>query len=314
MNNILIVVGANVGDSICSTPAVQMVREHCPQANIGLLAATANAAEVFKRNPAINEVYVAPSPEELKQISARYQLALDLHNDPKSEPYRQGLTIPCFITPGPKPLHLREHPFKPVLQAFPDCRLATDREYQLFTLPEHYTGIQEMLVAAGAKLTAPEILIGCHMGCAKVARRSLKFWKRNVASYRTWPFANYRALYDSLRARNPNIRFVLTGTLGEQRLARKYFKNAKGVIDLTGKTTLHQLVGLMSFCKLFLTGDTAPMHVASTTQVPMVALFGSTRPEVTGPYPMRDNIICLQGETIKAISIPQVEQAILRMI
>src|SRR6185312_5849719 len=137
-----------------------------------------------------------------------------------------------------------------------------------------------------------------------------KFWRRKIASHRTWPFENYRALYESLRQRHPSIRFVLTGTVGEQRLVKKYFKGAGGIVDLTGKTSLHELAALMEYCHLFLTGDTAPLHIASTTRVPLVALFGSTCPEVTGPYPMRDNIVCIQGETIKDISIEQVQSAI----
>jgi ADP-heptose:LPS heptosyltransferase len=44
------------------------------------------------------------------------------------------------------------------------------------------------------------------------------------------------------------------------------------------------LRGLVARAQLFLGGDSGPAHVASTTAVPMVVLFGPTTPEVWGPW------------------------------
>lgn len=54
--------------------------------------------------------------------------------------------------------------------------------------------------------------------------------------------------------------------------------------DLTGKTTLPQLAGLIRQSSLFITNDTGPMHLANALKVPVVAIFGPTDPRVTGPY------------------------------
>ncbi len=56
------------------------------------------------------------------------------------------------------------------------------------------------------------------------------------------------------------------------------------VLNFAGKTTLRELMSLLQCCQLLITNDSGPMHIASALQVPLVALFGSTDPVVTGPY------------------------------
>lgn len=305
---ILVIIGSNVGDTICTTPAIKLLRTYLPNAQLGLVTASTVAAQVFQDNPSIDQIFVKPTIKEFKKIAIDYNLALDLHNSPVSNPYVEQLTIPYFKTPGPNPYHLRDHPLLPIKQAFPECNLKLTANYDLFIRPGHHSTVKKILCDNGAVLDNSEILVGVHMGCGKVAARALKFWKRKIASNRSWPFEHYRELYNILVKQNPNIRFVFTGTLGEQRVVKKYFGDIKSKIDLTGKTSLHELAALMSYCKLFLSGDTGPMHVASCTAVPMIALFGSTKPEVTGPYPMRENIICLQADSMQDIKVEQVLQ------
>jgi len=54
-------------------------------------------------------------------------------------------------------------------------------------------------------------------------------------------------------------------------------------LNLAGKTTLRELVTLTSACDVFLSNDSGPMHIAYALKTPLVAVFGSTEPELTGP-------------------------------
>jgi heptosyltransferase-2 len=52
---------------------------------------------------------------------------------------------------------------------------------------------------------------------------------------------------------------------------------------LAGKTSLRELVSLISECDVFITNDSGPLHIAYAVGTPLVAIFGSTDPELTGP-------------------------------
>lgn len=55
------------------------------------------------------------------------------------------------------------------------------------------------------------------------------------------------------------------------------------VLNLAGKTSLRELIAMISECDVFLSNDSGPMHIAYAVGSPLVALFGSTSPELTGP-------------------------------
>ena len=54
-------------------------------------------------------------------------------------------------------------------------------------------------------------------------------------------------------------------------------------LNLAGKTSLRELMALLKLCRVLLTNDTGPMHVAAALGTPVVVPFGSTSPELTGP-------------------------------
>jgi heptosyltransferase-2 len=56
----------------------------------------------------------------------------------------------------------------------------------------------------------------------------------------------------------------------------------EGVLNLAGKTSLRALISLISECEVFVSNDSGPMHIAYAVGTPLVAIFGSTAPELTG--------------------------------
>jgi len=53
--------------------------------------------------------------------------------------------------------------------------------------------------------------------------------------------------------------------------------------NLTGQTTLPELIDALATCEVVLSNDTGPMHVAAAVGTPVVVPFGSTSPDFTGP-------------------------------
>lgn len=63
------------------------------------------------------------------------------------------------------------------------------------------------------------------------------------------------------------------------------FRTSRSLLSLAGKTSLRELISLISECDVFLTNDSGPLHIAYAVRTPLVAIFGSTDPLLTGPPP-----------------------------
>ena len=64
-----------------------------------------------------------------------------------------------------------------------------------------------------------------------------------------------------------------------------------GVTDLTGKTSLRELGALIQHCILYISADTGPLFIATAMKKPLIALYGPTRPDKTGPYGSEDAVV-----------------------
>jgi heptosyltransferase-2 len=63
------------------------------------------------------------------------------------------------------------------------------------------------------------------------------------------------------------------------------FRAPNSLLSLTGKTSLRELISLISECDVFVTNDSGSLHIAYAVGTPLIAIFGSTDPELTGPPP-----------------------------
>ncbi len=75
---------------------------------------------------------------------------------------------------------------------------------------------------------------------------------------------------------------------GEQAIAQAVVDGSAGAAVCAPATTLADLVAIARAAKLFVSGDTGPLHIAGATATPIVALFGPTTPARNGPWDDRD--------------------------
>ncbi|HOW65427.1 MAG TPA: lipopolysaccharide heptosyltransferase II [Candidatus Paceibacterota bacterium] len=107
-----------------------------------------------------------------------------------------------------------------------------------------------------------------------------------------WPAEYYAQLAGLLSSEKPAPRFVILGGTGDQELGDQIARANPGrCLDLTGRTTLPEMVEWIRFSRLMVTNDTGPMHVAAALGKPVVALFGPTEPHRTGPYGQFDHVL-----------------------
>jgi len=105
-----------------------------------------------------------------------------------------------------------------------------------------------------------------------------------------WFFERFHEVAKSL-VNDENCYVVFLGDMLMQPLIQKITMGLnKRAIDLSGKTDLIQLCGVISYSNVLLSNDSGPMHIASAVGVTSVALFGSTNEAVTGPYDKGDVI------------------------
>ncbi|MCK5083500.1 MAG: lipopolysaccharide heptosyltransferase II, partial [Candidatus Omnitrophica bacterium] len=98
---------------------------------------------------------------------------------------------------------------------------------------------------------------------------SAKWYTKN------WPIEYMARLCEKLSTRN--IRIIITGMEKDKLLAQHFLSMTKSKpANFIGKTDILQLAALIAKCKVFVTPDSAPMHVAAAMRTPVVAFFGPT--------------------------------------
>ena len=78
---------------------------------------------------------------------------------------------------------------------------------------------------------------------------------------------------------------VLVGGPSETIFAQQVSKATAGVVtNLSGQTTLRDLIGIFSRARLAMGPDSGPMHIAAATGVPVISLWGATSPVRSAPW------------------------------
>jgi len=99
-----------------------------------------------------------------------------------------------------------------------------------------------------------------------------------------WPAGNFAALATLFQSEY-KAQVVIVGSSGEAELAASVASAMRlKPLVLTGRTTLRELLGVLSQSRLFITNDSGPMHMANALAVPVIGLFGPTDPAVTAPF------------------------------
>jgi heptosyltransferase-2 len=125
------------------------------------------------------------------------------------------------------------------------------------------------------------------------------------------------------------VQWILFGTkndaaIGEQLVAAL----GDSCLNRIGQTTIEQLIAELRDCRLLLTNDTGTMHLAALLNVPIVAIFGSTEPQLTAPLGdghimLRHHVECspcflrecpIDFRCMKAVSVQEVTKAVLSIL
>ena len=93
---------------------------------------------------------------------------------------------------------------------------------------------------------------------------------------KNWPITSIAKLSDMLASKN--IRVVITGMEKDRTLAQELLLHMQSRPSIViGKTDILELAVLIKKCKVFITPDSSPMHIAAAVGTPFIAFFGPTK-------------------------------------
>jgi len=279
------------------------LRERFPAAHITYIVEPA-AAAIVERNPHITQVIVAPKKagplqlaadlELARQLrSARYDVAIDFHGGPRSSlltwlsgaPVRIGYDVA-----GRSWMYTHRVRRPRVLRP----RHSVENQWDLLTAldiakPDRSTCPVEMPVDPDAARSVDDRLTRAGVGksdCLIVIHVSAG------NPFRRWPIESFATLVRTLVANEPARRIIVTSGPSEHDAAEQVVAGARAALGPTrqpqvlscGEFSLTELRALLDRASLYIGGDSGPLHVASTTRVPVVGLYGPTLPARSAPW------------------------------
>ncbi len=279
---ILIVRTDRVGDVVLTTPAIAALRKAFPHVRLAVLIAPGNR-ELLEGNPSVDEILVDDRKGKhrgfagflslVKEIKKRqFDIAFVFHT-------KKRTNLLCFWAGIPQRAGYRNEKLGFLLtHPLADTRpqgLKHESEYCLDVLrsleipinnaspyvPVSIQGqqwVQQFLKGQG--VGPQEALIAIHPGASCISKR--------------WMPERFAQVADELIRRKAG-RVVFVGGAENREIMKNVLAALKSpVIDATGKTSLGQLAALLKRCRLLVSNDSGPVHMAGALSVPVISIFG----------------------------------------
>lgn len=283
IGKILIIRTDGIGDLLNSTPAIALLRQNYPSAEITVLARPLNAS-VLIGNPDVDRVIVFDRQGEHQNVSAQLQFYRSL----RTEKFHlvvamQTATLPhliAFLSGASYRLGRYQKRFKSTLtHAWRGkyrkgethevdrnlalvkmiCKGEGTRKLVLNLSPDEITNAKTHLTSWGVEKDG--FLIGIHPGGSSYDKQ--------------WPEKQYAELADRLVQQYTATILLLHGPV-EDDLAHNIQNAMQTKAIIYAPKTIRELAALLSRCNMVVCNDSGPMHLAAALDVPTVAIFGPT--------------------------------------
>lgn len=281
---VIIKIGA-IGDVILAVPSIRAIRNNFQGAFISVLIGT-ESRRILKKCPYVDEVILYDRRGGDKGLRGliktgslirrkAFDMSIDLQNNRMSHlaawlgnvPERFGYSNRKFgflINNRLKYLKIGAGPVEEQFRILKKAGINTigaSRRLEIWPDREDFSYVDKFL--KDEWVAENQIIVGMNIGSS---------WKT-----KRWPLRSFAKLADMLAAKD--IRVVVTASESEIDLAAGLAQMARTkIINAAGKTNITQLAALIKRCRVYVTGDSAPMHIASAMGTDFVALFGPTDP------------------------------------
>lgn len=275
-----------IGDAVMATPALHAIRQGFPGAHIAIVA-NPLAAELFTFHPDCDQVIRFDKRGGHGRVRGfwhfcmalrreRFDVAILLQNAFEAAAMARLAGIPRragYRTDGRALLLTHGVP-------------AVDKKHGL----HHVDYYLHMLGRLGIETTGRRLSLAltAEEQAGVRARLGAGDWiaVNPGASYgaaKRWIPERFAAVADAL-AGEFGGRVVLTGGPGEAEIGRDIERAMRvAPLNLIGQTSVRELMAVLAQCRLVVTNDSGPMHIAAAFGVPLVAVFGPTDHTTTSP-------------------------------
>lgn len=303
---ILIIKVWALGDSIVSLPLIKNLRENYPNSQIDVLVRTRNV-DVFKNLKFINCIQLF-EPNNLKNI-VKLIRAYDLVID--TEPYLRLSALLSFLMGKRRigfanqsrslvytdsiPFKHDQHMVENYLDMIRILGIHANAHslVKLETTAEEKKSVNEFL--ANKKIKKSDFLVGMCAGAAESARTRL------------WSEEKYARVADEV-IKKYNAKIIFIGSKSEKEQINNIIVNMKYkklAVNSAGELQLRSTFYLIELCKLFISNDTGPMHIAAAQGVSTIGLFGPNTPILWAPFGKNNKFVyhkvecspCIKNDT-----------------
>jgi predicted lipopolysaccharide heptosyltransferase III len=306
-----------IGDVVFTTPVIRALRRHYADAHITYVVEP-SAAPVLRGNPHVSDVIIAPRRKGARRLlddlelagrlrRERFDIAIDLHGGPRAAwltrasgaPMRIGYDMPwrwwtythrVARSPDLLPRHSVLNQWD-LLEPLGIRECSPDRNpVEMAADAAAVERVRQRLDAAGIR--DDHRLVVVHVSAGNQFRR--------------WPEAAFCSVITGLAERDPNCRVIVASGPSDAEAAARVTEIARSrlatpeCLPALLDWDLNELHALVTRAAVYIGGDSGPLHVASTTPTPIVALLGPTLPERSRPW--RDPR--LDGEMVDAGPLP----------
>lgn len=304
MSRILVIKLGALGDFVQAFGAFASIRAAFPDASLTLLT-TAPFVDLARTTPWFDEILTdeRPSfcnPRGLWRLSRRlrgYDRVFDLQTSGRSRTYFRfagrpanwsGISHGCCLPHG--------NPSRNDMHTL--ARLDDQLQHAGVTpLPR---AVPQWLRGSGPDIATPYAVLVPGAAPHRPQKR--------------WPLVRFGAVARMLAERG--IRPVIVGTAAEAELAQGIAAACPTALDLTGRTTLVELAGVLDRASIAIGNDTGPMHLAAAMDTPCLTLFcNDSDPRLTAPLALTpDRTETLIVPDLAMLPAQRVESRILEML
>lgn len=293
MKSILISNLNNLGDVICSTASLDLIRRAYPDVRIGFMVKP-DAEGVMRGHPLVDDLYVyryrsGSGVGSLWSMAReirpkRYEQYLSLDRKPRSAMVALLAGIRKRTTPNR--LHLTTEPrwWMPLL-----CNRILDYPKNSFhSLVEMFeTPVKDALGLQGrGKTSVPPLTLELTAKAAEMlspaaGRKKIGFSVKANAEMKDWPAVYFAEVMDRLAKCGDPFMYV-TGAPGDREYIDGLVAQCRvaKVDNFAGKTSLMDTVALAAVSDLFITLDTGAVHLAGNSGIKnLICIFTCTEPE-----------------------------------